>query len=52
VGLLASGAEEDQAVDVVLTIAPIIGWARAQQAARALGTALGYEVDDGAKHRT
>jgi 4-carboxymuconolactone decarboxylase len=43
---LASGAEEDQTVDVVFAVAPIIGLARVNTAARALATALGCDLDE------
>lgn len=44
---LATGADLDHVVDVVFAIAPIIGLARANTAARALCTALGYDVHEG-----
>ena len=43
---LAAGASEDEIVDVLRVLAPIVGAARVNAAAPALGVALGYDMDD------
>ena len=40
---LASGASEEEIVDVLLAVAPIVGVARVNSAAPGLAQALGYE---------
>lgn len=42
---LAAGASEDDVVDVLTAVAPIVGLARLSAAAPQLALALGYEVD-------
>jgi 4-carboxymuconolactone decarboxylase len=42
---LAAGASDDDIVDVLLNVAPIVGLARVASAAPQLGLALGYDVD-------
>ncbi len=42
---LASGATPDEVVDVLLTVAPLIGSARVTAAAPKLAFAVGYDVD-------
>jgi alkylhydroperoxidase/carboxymuconolactone decarboxylase family protein YurZ len=42
---LAAGATEEEIVAVLATVAPVVGSARVNAAAPALGRALGYEVD-------
>jgi len=42
---LARGASEDEIVDVLLSVAPIVGAARVNAAAPGLATALGYEPE-------
>jgi 4-carboxymuconolactone decarboxylase len=43
---LASGAEDDEAIDVVLSLSPVVGFARVNTAARTLGTALGIDIEE------
>ena len=43
---LAAGASEDEIVDLLLVLAPIVGVARVNAAAPELGVALGYDMDD------
>ncbi|RPI25925.1 MAG: hypothetical protein EHM57_00880 [Actinobacteria bacterium] len=45
-GAHAAGAEDDEIVEVFLTIAPIVGAARVNAAAPGLAGALGYELDE------
>lgn len=40
---LATGASDDEIVDVLLTVAPIVGVARVSSAAPGIAQALGYE---------
>jgi 4-carboxymuconolactone decarboxylase len=42
---LATGASEEEIVDVVLAVAPIVGVARVNSAAAGVAQALGYEPD-------
>ncbi len=42
---LAAGASEDEIVDLLLVLAPIVGVARVTAAAPELGVALGYDMD-------
>ena len=42
---LAAGATEDEIVDLLLVLAPIVGVARVTAAAPELGVALGYDMD-------
>lgn len=42
---LAAGASEDEIVDVLRVLAPIVGAARVNAAAAELGIALGYDMD-------
>jgi 4-carboxymuconolactone decarboxylase len=42
---LAAGATSDELVDVLMTVAPLIGSARVVAAAPKLGLALGYDVE-------
>jgi alkylhydroperoxidase/carboxymuconolactone decarboxylase family protein YurZ len=42
---LAGGATEDDLVDVLMTVAPIVGVPRLASAAPQLALALGYDVD-------
>jgi 4-carboxymuconolactone decarboxylase len=44
-GALAAGATDDDIVDVVTTVAPVVGLARAASAAPSLALALGYDVE-------
>jgi alkylhydroperoxidase/carboxymuconolactone decarboxylase family protein YurZ len=42
---IATGATEEEIVDVLLTVAPIVGLARVTAAAPELALALGYDVE-------
>jgi len=42
---LAAGATEDEIIDVLLAIAPVIGLSRVVQAAPVVADALGYDVE-------
>jgi alkylhydroperoxidase/carboxymuconolactone decarboxylase family protein YurZ len=42
---LAAGATDEEIVGVLAAVAPVVGSARVNAAAPALGRALGYEVD-------
>lgn len=42
---LAAGATEDEIIDVLLAIAPVIGLSRAVEAAPEVAAALGYDVE-------
>jgi 4-carboxymuconolactone decarboxylase len=42
---LAAGATEDEIVDVLLAIAPVIGLGRVVGAARGVADALGYDIE-------
>jgi alkylhydroperoxidase/carboxymuconolactone decarboxylase family protein YurZ len=42
---LAAGASEDEIVDLLLVLAPIVGVARVNAAAPEVGVALGYAMD-------
>lgn len=44
---LAEGASDDEVLDVLLAVAPIVGLARLTAAAPEVSLALGYDVDDG-----
>jgi hypothetical protein len=44
---LAAGASEADIVDVLVTVAPIVGLARTTAAAPQLALALGYDIDAG-----
>ena len=44
-GRQAQGATEEEIIDVLLAVAPVVGLARLTSAAPELALALGYDVD-------
>ena len=42
---VSAGAEDDELIDVLAAVAPIIGLGRLNRAAADIATALGYELD-------
>jgi alkylhydroperoxidase/carboxymuconolactone decarboxylase family protein YurZ len=42
---LAAGATEDEVIDVLLAIAPVIGLSRVVEASPTVADALGYDVE-------